>query len=125
LGRQNFSGSIRINLLPPDAVLRTGLAFQAFRLIQPPTTMSITIRHDEEAQQFTALLEKEDIGELAYAMPEPDVIDFQHTFIESEHRGKGFADQLIQQGLDYAADKKYKVRASCPAVANYMEKHPQ
>ncbi|WP_207435582.1 GNAT family N-acetyltransferase [Sabulibacter ruber] len=86
--------------------------------------MNLDIRHDEEAQQFTALLEQEDIGELAYGLPEPEVMDFQHTFIEEEHRGKGYANKLIKHGIDYATSKGYQVRASCPAVARYLEQHP-
>ncbi|WP_205502709.1 GNAT family N-acetyltransferase [Rufibacter psychrotolerans] len=87
--------------------------------------MSLDIRHDKEAQQFTALLEQEDIGELAYGLPEPETIDFQHTFIEEQHRGKGYAEQLIKRGLEYASSHGLQVRASCPAVARYLEQNPQ
>ncbi|GGK65269.1 hypothetical protein GCM10011405_11630 [Rufibacter glacialis] len=87
--------------------------------------MNLDFQHDQEAQQFTALLENEDIGELAYALPDEDTIDFQHTFIEEEHRGKGYADQLIKHGLDYAASKGLEVRATCQAVASYLERNPK
>ncbi|MBC3541238.1 GNAT family N-acetyltransferase [Rufibacter sediminis] len=86
--------------------------------------MKLDIQHDEEAQQFTALLENEDIGELAYALPDDETIDFQHTYLEEEYRGKGLADQLIKHGIDYATSKGLEVRASCPAVAKYLERHP-
>ncbi|RNI31693.1 GNAT family N-acetyltransferase [Rufibacter latericius] len=86
--------------------------------------MNLDIQHDEEAQQFTALLEQEDIGELAYALPDEETIDFQHTYIEEEYRGKGYANKLIKHGLDYAASKGLEVRASCPAVARYLERNP-
>ncbi|GAB2548475.1 GNAT family N-acetyltransferase [Rufibacter soli] len=86
--------------------------------------MKINIRHDQQDQQFTACLNEDEIGELAYALPEPQVIDFQHTFIEEEHRGKGVADQLIKHGLDYAQQQKLEVRATCTAVARYLEKNP-
>ncbi|KAA3439403.1 GNAT family N-acetyltransferase [Rufibacter hautae] len=85
--------------------------------------MNLDIQHDEEAQQFTALLEKEDIGELAYALDQ-ETIDFQHTYIEEEYRGKGYADKLIKHGIDYAVSKGLEVRASCPAVAKYLERNP-
>ncbi|WP_210463718.1 GNAT family N-acetyltransferase [Rufibacter roseolus] len=86
--------------------------------------MNLDIQHDEDAQQFTALLEKEDIGELAYALPDEETIDFQHTYIEEEHRNKGYAEKLIKHGIDYAVSKGLEVRASCPAVAKYLERNP-
>lgn len=86
--------------------------------------MALEIKHDETAQEFVALLNQEDIGELAYAMPEEDVIDFQHTFLEKQFRGKGYGDQLIKHGIDYAQEKGYRIMASCPAVSNYLERHP-
>ncbi|WP_192823567.1 GNAT family N-acetyltransferase [Rufibacter sp. LB8] len=86
--------------------------------------MSLDIQHDEEYQQFTAFLNNEEIGELAYATPEPDIMDFQHTFIEKEYRGKGLADELIKHGLDYAAENGFQVRATCKAVASYLERNP-
>ncbi|MFC0606517.1 GNAT family N-acetyltransferase [Rufibacter quisquiliarum] len=89
------------------------------------STMSLEIQHDTSAQQFTAYLGKEEIGELAYALPEEAAIDFQHTFIEQEYRGKGYADQLIKHGLEYAQEKGLNVIATCQAVASYLERHPQ
>ncbi|AKQ47696.1 hypothetical protein TH63_12780 [Rufibacter radiotolerans] len=86
--------------------------------------MKINIRHDQEDQQFTACHEEAEIGELAYALPEAQIIDFQHTFIEEEHRGKGYAGQLIKHGIEYAIQQKLEIRASCPAVAKYLEKNP-
>ncbi|QHL87323.1 GNAT family N-acetyltransferase [Nibribacter ruber] len=87
--------------------------------------MTLDIKHDKENQQFTAFLEDQEIGELAYALPEDGVMDFQHTFIEQEYRGKGLADQLIQHGLDHAKNNGFKIVATCTAVAKYLERHQQ
>jgi len=87
--------------------------------------MSLDIRHDEENQQFTAVLEEEEIGELAYARPDDKTIDFQHTFIEEQHRSKGHADTLIKHGLDFADQQGLTVKASCRAVASYLDRHPR
>lgn len=84
--------------------------------------MSLKIKHDEKNQQFTAYLQEEEIGELTYALPNPETIDFQHTFIKENYRGKGHANNLIQHGLDYAAQQNLTVKATCQAVAKYMER---
>ena len=86
--------------------------------------MDIQIKHDKEAQEFTADLEG-DQAELAYAMPEEDVIDFQHTFVPEKFRNAGVANQLIESGLQYAQAEKFKVIASCPAVSAYVRRHKE
>jgi uncharacterized protein len=86
--------------------------------------MALDIKHDTQNQQFTAYLENEEIGELAYALPEDGIIDFQHTFIEEQHRGKGLADELIQHGLDHAKQNGFEIRATCTAVITYLKRNP-
>lgn len=86
--------------------------------------METNIKHDKESQEFTVDLEG-DQAELAYAMPEHNVIDFQHTFVPEDFRGEGIANQLIEAGLKFAGDQKYKVIASCPAVAAYVRRHQE
>jgi predicted GNAT family acetyltransferase len=86
--------------------------------------MQVTIKHDQEAQEFTATLGEEQ-AELAYAKPEENVIDFQHTFVPESFRGKGVANKLIKAGLEYAKEQKFRVMASCPAVSFYIRRHKE
>ena len=86
--------------------------------------MEITVNHDKEAQEFTAELDG-DQAELAYALPEDDVMDFQHTFVPEAFRNEGVANQLIESGLKYAQSNKFKVIASCPAVSAYVRRHKE
>ena len=86
--------------------------------------MDIQIKHDQEGQEFVTELEG-DQAELAYAMPQDNIIDFQHTFVPEDFRGEGVANQLIEAGLKFAEAQKYQVIASCPAVAAYVRRHPQ
>lgn len=87
-------------------------------------TMDVTVTHDQKYQQFTIALGDDD-AELAYAMPTPQVLDFTHTYVPEAARGKGLANKLIAEGLRYAAENGYRVVASCPAVANYLNRHPE
>lgn len=86
--------------------------------------MDIQIEHNQEEQEFVAELDG-DQAELAYAMPQDNVIDFQHTFVPESFRGEGVANQLIEAGLKFAETQKYQVIASCPAVAAYVRRHQQ
>ncbi|MFT2009946.1 GNAT family N-acetyltransferase [Pontibacter sp. 13R65] len=85
----------------------------------------MNILHEEKYQQFTAALANDEEAELAYSTPAPQVLDFTHTFVPESARGKGIADALIKEGLRFAAENNYKVIASCPAVATYIERHPE
>ncbi|WP_187263858.1 GNAT family N-acetyltransferase [Pontibacter beigongshangensis] len=86
--------------------------------------MEITVTHEEQYQQFTVVLPDEEEAELAYSTPAPKVLDFTHTFVPETARGKGIADKLIEAGLQFAANNNYQIRASCPVVARFIERHP-
>ncbi len=86
--------------------------------------MELHIIHEEKYQQFTAKI-GDDEAELAYALPEEGVIDFTHTYVPENARGKGIVTQLIEAGLAYAQQQHLKVKASCPAVTKYLKSHPQ
>ncbi|HEY4652275.1 MAG TPA: GNAT family N-acetyltransferase [Pontibacter sp.] len=87
--------------------------------------MEIQVIHEEKYQQFTVMLDDEEEAELAYARPSEREIDFTHTFVPESARGKGIAQQLIEEGLRFARENGYRVIATCPAVAKYIEANPQ
>ncbi|MDX5481402.1 MAG: N-acetyltransferase [Hymenobacteraceae bacterium] len=85
--------------------------------------MEIRIVHEQEDQQFTVKLEKED-AELAYATPSEKVMNFTHTYVPVHARGKGVAYKLIEEGLCYARENGFSVIASCPVVAKHISRNP-
>ncbi|RAU82668.1 GNAT family N-acetyltransferase [Pontibacter arcticus] len=86
--------------------------------------MAHNVEHDTKYQQFTIKLDNEE-AELAYATPSPDQIDFTHTFVPQSARGQGLVGVLMEAGMRYASDNNLKVKATCPAAANYLSKNPQ
>jgi predicted GNAT family acetyltransferase len=84
--------------------------------------MDVTVQHDTENQEFTADLNGEQ-AELAYATPQPNLMDFTHTYVPKGERNKGVAARLIEAGLQYAEQQGHKVIASCPAVAKFIRTH--
>lgn len=84
--------------------------------------MELTVNHDTENQEFTVDVDGGQ-AELAYARPQPHVIDFTHTFVPENARNKGVSNQLIETGLKYADEQELKVIASCLAVAKYIRTH--
>ena len=80
----------------------------------------MSIKHNADQQTFT-----DGEAELAYSTPEPRVIDFTHTYVPQSRRGEGVGEALARAGLDYARQQHLRVRASCPFVAAFLERHPE
>ncbi|WP_161888413.1 GNAT family N-acetyltransferase [Pontibacter russatus] len=85
--------------------------------------MDLDIIHDEEDLRFYAVIAGDE-AELTYTYPESGVMDFDHTFVPEGGRGKGYADRLVQSGLDYARSQNYQVVPSCPVVGAFIKRHP-
>ena len=87
--------------------------------------MNVDVTHNPADQAFSAKVNGEEIdAELAYSLPLPRVMDFTHTYVTEELRGQGIAENMIRYGLDYARENGYRVVATCPMVANYVNRHP-
>lgn len=84
--------------------------------------MTLDIIHDEEDLRFYAVIEGDE-AELTYTYPESGVMDFDHTFVPESDRGNGYADQLVQTGLEYARSQGYQIVPSCPVVEAYIKRH--
>lgn len=49
---------------------------------------------------------------------------FPHTEVDEAFGGRGLATTLIQQALDATRAASLLVRPLCPAVARFIDKHP-
>ncbi|GAB3289981.1 GNAT family N-acetyltransferase [Hymenobacter tenuis] len=86
--------------------------------------MAANVEHSAENQEFT-LEENGFGGELAYSQNGNDIIDFTHTYVDEELRGKGMADTLAKAGLDYAREQGLKVRTSCEFMRGFLQRNAQ
>lgn len=78
----------------------------------------MTIRHDEKQQRFSVATEH---GEAVVDYRrEASKVDFTHTFVPPEGRGKGIAEALVKHALDWAEKNQLSVQASCWYVARYI-----
>ncbi|WP_167855057.1 GNAT family N-acetyltransferase [Hymenobacter wooponensis] len=83
--------------------------------------MAAHVQHHPEDQEFT--IDENGFGaELAYSQFD-DTIDFTHTYVDEELRGKGLAETLAKAGLTYAREQGLKVRTSCEFMAGYVKQH--
>jgi predicted GNAT family acetyltransferase len=83
------------------------------------------IIHDEEDLRFYAIIEEGEEAELTYTFTDEGMMDFDHTYVPQDHRGKGVADKLVKTGLEHAREKNCKVIPSCPVVEAYVRRHTE
>jgi len=60
-------------------------------------------------------------GEINYELKEGKIIDIYRTFIDPDHRGKGFAQTLMMQVIDYAEKENYKIIPSCSFAVSFFK----
>ncbi len=79
--------------------------------------------HDGESQEF--YIEAPEGKAFLHYERNGDVLDFHHTFVPPELRGKGLAEQVVIASLQYAEKNHLKVVPSCPYVARFVMKNEQ
>jgi predicted GNAT family acetyltransferase len=85
-------------------------------------TMDLEVKHDEKAGKYYAVVDGlESVCE--YGPRGDGVLNFFHTYVPSELRGRGIADELVRHALDDALARGYKVVPSCWFVRVYIDRH--
>jgi len=82
------------------------------------------IRHDEKQRKFLIELDGQE-AHLIYAVVDPTRLDFRHTFVPPELRGRRLAEQLVHAGFEYARAKGYRVIPTCSYVRRRVEQDPE
>lgn len=80
------------------------------------------IYHDQKNHLFYSEVGNEQMM-LEYTKISPGLIDFTSTFVPKPYRNQGLGSKLVEAGLNYAKDKGFQVRASCPFVADFASEH--
>ncbi len=54
-----------------------------------------------------------------------NIMVFESTYTPEEYRGKGLAAKVTEKAIEYAREKKLKVRPVCSYSARFFEQHPE
>ncbi|HEX2099494.1 MAG TPA: GNAT family N-acetyltransferase [Candidatus Synoicihabitans sp.] len=73
------------------------------------------IRHEEDRSRF--VVETEHGEAVADYHRSGQTVDFTHTFVPPESRGRGIAEALVKRALDWAESQQLQIHASCWYVA--------
>lgn len=84
----------------------------------------IQVQHNRDTHCFSAVVEGYK-SVLEYRVVDAKTLDFCHTFVPDELRGKGVAAVLAKAALAYAKEQGCTVIPSCSYIATYLQRHPQ
>lgn len=81
------------------------------------------VRHNTASEQFEITLEGSK-AILQYGIGD-GTMTMYHTEVPPVFRGRGYGELLARAALDYARSQALKVRALCPFVRGFIERHPE
>jgi predicted GNAT family acetyltransferase len=86
--------------------------------------MDLDVKHDEKAGKYYAVVDgRESVCE--YRPGGNGVLNFVHTYVPPELRGRGIADDLVRHALDDVVERGLKVIPSCWFVRVYIDRHAE
>lgn len=65
-----------------------------------------------------------EVGELTFMLKEEQMI-VNHTGVNPELRGKGLAEKLVLEAVQYSRKNQLKIIPFCSYVSVYIGKHPE
>lgn len=84
----------------------------------------IQVEHNPQKQCFSAEVDGYQ-AVLEYRTVDEQTLDFCHTFVPDQLRGKGVAAVLAKAAFAYAKEQQVKVIPSCSYIATYVQRYPQ
>ena len=87
-------------------------------------SQQLDVRHDENARKYYVLVDGRESA-VEYSPAGERVLNFWHTFVPPEQRGKGIAEELVKQALEDVLRRGYRVIPSCWYVRLYIDRHPR
>jgi uncharacterized protein len=84
--------------------------------------VDVTVTNAVERQRYEARIGGELAGFAEY-VPGDEVVTFTHTQVVEEFEGRGVASTLVRAALEDVRSRERTVRAECPFVAGYLERH--
>ena len=85
--------------------------------------MDFEVRN-EEGKKYSATIDGHEAS-VGYVQVDDETLDFQHTYVPEELRGRGVAETLVRHALEDARRRGFRVIATCSFVKRFVEKHPE
>jgi predicted GNAT family acetyltransferase len=86
--------------------------------------MTVVVADDPMASRYEARIDGKLVGVSEYELTD-DTIVFLHTVVAEQYEGRGVGGAIARYALDDARARGLHVRALCPFIRGWMERHPQ
>lgn len=90
-----------------------------------PDTSDIEYVHDPELNRYEIRDGDVLVGFTQYRLPDDVHVDFVHTEVDDEYRGRGLAGEVVEFALADVRVQGKRVIPHCRKVARWITKHPE
>lgn len=84
--------------------------------------MEIKQFNEDRKGHFEAFTEGEKAGLMTYKWHGKDEIVIDHTEVYESFEGQGVGKQLVLAGVEFARNKKLKIKPTCPFAKKFLER---
>jgi len=86
----------------------------------------LSVVHEPENSRYVLLRDGVEVGQTVYDRPEPGLIEFLHTEVDTSLQEHGLGSALAAGALDdVRANSTDRVSAICPFISGFIRKHPE
>lgn len=78
-----------------------------------------------ENQMIRYEIDGEVVGFVTFPFIKDGVVNINHTFTHTNHRGKGIAKLLVDALYDYLKEHNLKAISSCSYAVEYFKRYPE
>jgi predicted GNAT family acetyltransferase len=86
--------------------------------------MDFEVHRDDAGRRYYAEIDGHE-ARILFAPAGDRTLDFQHTQVAPELRGRGVANLLVKHALDDVRVRGERIIATCPFVKSFIAKHPE
>jgi predicted GNAT family acetyltransferase len=88
--------------------------------------MELELQMRRKTGKFVCKLDKQVVSYVELHQVEQGVFEMPHTWTDPAHRGKGYAQQVVQSAFDWALKNKYRIIPSCSYIhEKFLAEFPQ
>ncbi len=86
--------------------------------------MELDVQRDDRRHRYYAMIDGHE-AHIRFAPAGAGTLDFQHTEVPPELRGRGIAAALVRQALEDVRARGERIIATCPYVKEFLARHPE
>jgi predicted GNAT family acetyltransferase len=92
------------------------------------TPESLDIKQDTAREMFRFDMKGIEGAYMKYAIhtdPTPNVLEIKETYIPEVVSSVGIEEAMAMSAVRFAEKMEYKIKATCPFMSGYMNRHPE